>query len=61
MKRCVFAQAVHAAVLCQLSAKETSLAALAGELPISLGKLVWRLRKRTPPNDFTSAQKSVLL
>lgn len=40
---------------------ETSLAALAGELRISLGKLVRRLREQTPPNDFTPAQKSVLL
>ncbi|OIV47771.1 MarR family transcriptional regulator [Sodalis sp. TME1] len=44
-----------------LTAEETSLAALAGELRISLGKLVRRLREQTPPNDFTSAQKSVLL
>ncbi|MEN3257722.1 MarR family transcriptional regulator [Sodalis endosymbiont of Spalangia cameroni] len=43
------------------NAEETSLAALAGELRISLGKLVRRLREQTPPNDFTSAQKSVLL
>ncbi|CAJ0991615.1 putative HTH-type transcriptional regulator [Sodalis praecaptivus] len=43
------------------NAEETSLAALAGELRISLGKLVRRLREQTPPNDFTYAQKSVLL
>lgn len=43
------------------NAEETSLAALAGERRISLGKLVRRLREQTPPNDFTSAQKSVLL
>jgi Transcriptional regulators len=36
-------------------------AALAGELRISLGRLIRRLREQTHPNDFTSAQKSVLL
>ncbi|CRL46629.1 hypothetical protein SGGMMB4_05412 [Sodalis glossinidius str. 'morsitans'] len=44
-----------------LNAEETSLAALAGELRISLGKLVRRLHEQTPANDFTSAQKSMLL
>jgi len=37
------------------------LAALAGELRISLGKLIRRLREQAHPSDFTSAQKSVLL
>lgn len=36
-------------------------AALAAELRISLGKLGRRLREQTHPNDFTCAQKSVLL
>jgi DNA-binding MarR family transcriptional regulator len=38
-----------------------SAAALAGELRISLGKLVRRVREQAHPGDFTSAQKSVLL
>ena len=37
------------------------LAALAGELRISLGKLTRRLREQAHPSDLTSAQKSVLL
>jgi DNA-binding MarR family transcriptional regulator len=37
------------------------LTALAGELRISLGKLIRRLREQAHPGDFTSAQKSVLL
>ena len=37
------------------------LAVLAGELRISLGKLVRRLREQAHSGDFTSAQKSVLL
>ncbi len=37
------------------------LAALAGELRISLGKLIRRLREQAHAGDFTSAQKSVLL
>ena len=37
------------------------LATLAGELRISLGKLVRRVREQARPNDLTSAQKSVLL
>jgi DNA-binding MarR family transcriptional regulator len=35
--------------------------ALAGELRISLGKLIRRVREQAHPGDFTSAQKSVLL
>jgi DNA-binding MarR family transcriptional regulator len=35
--------------------------ALAGELRISLGKLMRRLREQAHPNDLTSSQKSVLL
>jgi DNA-binding MarR family transcriptional regulator len=34
---------------------------LAGELRISLGKLIRRVREQAHPGDFTSAQKSVLL
>jgi len=37
------------------------LAALAGDLRISLGKLIRRVREQTHADDFTSAQKSVLL
>ncbi len=37
------------------------LAALAGELRISLGKLNRRLREQAHPDDLTSSQKSVLL
>jgi len=37
------------------------LATLAGELRISLGKLIRRVREQAHPGDFTSAQKSVLL
>lgn len=37
------------------------LATLAGELRISVGKLIRRLREQAHPGDFTSAQKSVLL
>lgn len=37
------------------------LAALAGELRITLGKLVRRAREQAHSGDFTSAQKSVLL
>jgi DNA-binding MarR family transcriptional regulator len=37
------------------------LAVLAGELRISLGKLIRRLREQAHPGDFSSAQKSVLL
>ena len=36
------------------------LPALAGELRVSLGKLIRRLREQVHPGDFTSAQKSVL-
>jgi DNA-binding MarR family transcriptional regulator len=35
--------------------------ALAGELRITLGKLIRRVREQAHPGDFTSAQKSVLL
>jgi DNA-binding MarR family transcriptional regulator len=46
----------------QLARPQASqLAALAGELRLSLGKLVRRVREHAHPNDFTSAQKSVLL
>jgi DNA-binding MarR family transcriptional regulator len=46
----------------QSNTSETpELAALAGELRISLGKLIRRLRDQAHPGDFTSAQKSVLL
>lgn len=38
-----------------------ALSQLAGELRISLGKLTRRLREQSHPDDFTSAQKSVLL
>ncbi|MFC6301575.1 MarR family transcriptional regulator [Pseudomonas sp. CCM 7893] len=38
-----------------------STATLAAELRISLSKLIRRLREQTHPNDFTCAQKSVLL
>ncbi|MBD1551207.1 MarR family winged helix-turn-helix transcriptional regulator [Pseudomonas typographi] len=44
-----------------LTSAAPSAASLAGELRISLGKLVRRLREQAHPNDFTSAQKSVLL
>jgi len=37
------------------------LATLAGELRISLGKLIRRVREQSHPGDFTSTQKSVLL
>jgi len=37
------------------------LTALAGDLRISVGKLVRRLREQAHSGDFTSAQKSVLL
>ena len=37
------------------------LAALAGELRFSLGKLIRRVREQAHPGDFTLAQKSVLL
>ena len=44
-----------------LISKAPSAAALAGELRISLGKLIRRVREQAHPGDFTSAQKSVLL
>ncbi|WP_419188712.1 MarR family winged helix-turn-helix transcriptional regulator [Burkholderia cepacia] len=37
------------------------LAGLAGELRISVGKLMRRMREQTHPNDLTSSQRSVLL
>ncbi|WP_419689339.1 MarR family winged helix-turn-helix transcriptional regulator [Burkholderia theae] len=37
------------------------LAGLAGELRISVGKLIRRMREQTRPNDLTSSQRSVLL
>ncbi|MGG1947403.1 MarR family transcriptional regulator [Trinickia sp. NRRL B-1857] len=44
-----------------LTSEAPSAASLAGELRISLGKLIRRLREQAHPGDFTSAQKSVLL
>src|SRR5471030_2093156 len=43
------------------TADTPSAATLAAELRISLGKLIRRLREQTHPDDFTTAQKSVLL
>ena len=43
------------------TSKASSTAALAGELRITVGKLVRRVREQARPNDFTSSQKSVLL
>ena len=37
------------------------LAGFAGDLRISVGKLMRRMREQIPPNDLTSSQKSVLL
>ncbi|MBN3746415.1 MarR family transcriptional regulator [Burkholderia sp. Se-20373] len=37
------------------------LAGLAGELRISVGKLMRRMREQVHPNDLTASQKSVLL
>jgi DNA-binding MarR family transcriptional regulator len=37
------------------------LSVLAGDLRVSIGKLVRRVRERTPRGDLTSAQKSVIL
>jgi len=49
-------------MLKQSSTSETpQLTALAGDLRISVGKLVRRLREQAHSGDFTSAQKSVLL
>lgn len=46
----------------QLQKSDTDqLASLAGELRISLGKLIRRVREQAHSGDFTSAQKSVLL
>jgi DNA-binding MarR family transcriptional regulator len=44
-----------------LTSNAPSAAALAGELRISLGKLIRRVREQAHPGDFTYAQKSVLL
>jgi DNA-binding MarR family transcriptional regulator len=44
-----------------LSLDNPKLASLAGELRISLGKLIRRVREQAHPGDFTAAQKSVLL
>jgi DNA-binding MarR family transcriptional regulator len=43
------------------AAQLPALPALAGELRISLGKLMRRLREQARPGDFTSSQKSALL
>ena len=40
--------------------KASRLPTLAGELRVSIGKLVRRAREQVHPGDFTSAQKSVL-
>ena len=44
-----------------LTSEASSAVSLAGELRISLGKLIRRVREQAHPGDFTSAQKSVLL
>lgn len=44
-----------------LISKGPSVASLAGELRITLGKLIRRVREQAHPGDFTAAQKSVLL
>jgi DNA-binding MarR family transcriptional regulator len=43
------------------TSETAKVAALAGELRISLSKLIRRVREQAHPGDFTSAQKSVLL
>lgn len=43
------------------SSRTTAAPALAGELRISVGKLVRRLREQAQAEDFTSSHKSVLL
>jgi DNA-binding MarR family transcriptional regulator len=43
------------------AAEAARLSTLAGELRISIGKLIRRAREQAHPGDFTSAQKSVLL
>ncbi|OXJ14330.1 MarR family winged helix-turn-helix transcriptional regulator [Burkholderia sp. AU6039] len=43
------------------SSEALPLAGLAGELRISVGKLMRRMREQIHPNDLTSSQKSVLL
>ena len=42
------------------TATASRLSALAGELRVSIGKLVRRVREQAHPGEFTSAQKSVL-
>jgi DNA-binding MarR family transcriptional regulator len=42
------------------TAEASQLAALAGELRVSISKLTRRVREQAHPGDFTSAQKSVL-
>ena len=44
-----------------LTSEAAQLAALTGELRISLGKLIRRVREQASAGDFTSAQQSVLL
>jgi DNA-binding MarR family transcriptional regulator len=43
------------------TSEASRLSALAGELRVSIGKLIRRLREQTQAGDFTSAQKSVML
>ncbi|KAF1040573.1 MarR family transcriptional regulator [Burkholderia sp. Ac-20384] len=43
------------------SSEALPLAGLAGDLRISVGKLMRRMREQIHPNDLTSSQKSVLL
>ncbi len=42
------------------TAEGPNLVAVAGDLRISVGKLIRRVREQLDPNDFTSSQKSVL-
>jgi DNA-binding MarR family transcriptional regulator len=42
------------------AATDSGLSTLAGELRVSISKLVRRLREQAHPGDFTSAQKSIL-
>jgi len=44
-----------------LTSEAAQLAALAGELRISLSKLIRRVREQASAGDFTSSQQSVLL
>jgi DNA-binding MarR family transcriptional regulator len=43
------------------TAEDSRLSTLAGELRVSIGKLIRRVREQAHPEDFTSAQKSVLI